>query len=367
MGVSAAFFLSRRRQLRIVLLEKDLLAQATTGLSVGGIRQQFSHPSNILLSQDTLAFFGEFQEEFGISLSFHKVGYLFLAQKEDTWTDFLSSVKTQRRHNVPVRVLSPDEIRRQWPYLHVEDLRGGTFGPEDGYADPYEVTMALAKAARSRGVEICEKTTVTGILTDKGRVVGVQTSRGAVSAPVVINAAGPWGGDICRMTGRRFPVFPYRRQVFVTKAFAAIAKPVPLILDFDSLFYFREEGPGILMGMSDPDEPSSFNTRVDRAFMERVIEAACRRAPMLAEAHIAKGWGGLYTITPDENPIIGAIPGIEGFYCAIGFSGHGFQHGPAVGRILGDLIADGHTPFDLTPFSSERFGKTVLQGEKRVV
>jgi sarcosine oxidase subunit beta len=155
--------------------------------------------------------------------------------------------------------------------------------------------------------------------------------------------------------------------VFTTQAFEAIPKPIPLILDFDSLFYFREEGPGILMGKSDPDEPSSFNTSVDREFMEQVIEAACHRAPVLAGAEIAKGWGGLYTITPDENPIFGAVPGIEGFYCAIGFSGHGFQHGPAVGRILSDLIAKGHTTFDMTPFSSERFGADTLPGEKRVV
>jgi sarcosine oxidase subunit beta len=129
----------------------------------------------------------------------------------------------------------------------------------------------------------------------------------------------------------------------------------------------REEGPGLLMGKSDPEEPSSFNTQVDRIFMERVIEAACHRAPLLEEAEIAKGWGGLYTITPDENAIIGHIPGIEGFYCAIGFSGHGFQHGPAVGRILSDLISDGRTQFDLTPFSPDRFTGAPLQGEKRVV
>jgi sarcosine oxidase subunit beta len=366
-GISTAYFLSRKSSIRTVLFEKDLLAQATTGLSVGGIRQQFSHPSNIQLSQDTLAFFESFQEEFGVSLSFNKVGYLFLARKNSTWSDFLSSVETQRQHHVPVEVLTPYDIRQRWPYLNVNDLKGGTFGPEDGYADPFQVTMALAKVARRNGTDIREKTAVTGIFVEKGRIQGVQTNRGTLSAPVVINAAGPWGGDVCRMAGRDFPVFPYRRQVFATGAFEAVPHPVPLILDFDSLFYFREEGPGLLMGQSDPDEPSSFNTHVDRSFMERVIEAACHRAPVLSEATITKGWGGLYTITPDENPIIGAIPGIEGFYCAIGFSGHGFQHGPAVGRILCDLITDGQTPFDLTPFFSERFAEGTPRGEKRVV
>jgi sarcosine oxidase subunit beta len=366
-GVSTAYFLSRHRDLRVVLLEKELLAQATTGLSVGGIRQQFSHPANILLSQKTLAFFEAFQKARGIILGFHKVGYLFLAQKAETWADFLSSVETQRRLGVPVETLNPEEIHRRWPYLRVDDLKGGTFGPEDGYADPYQVTMAMAKAAREAGTEILEKTEVTGIAIEDGRIQGVQTARGFLSSPVVVNAAGPWAGDVCRMAGHDFPVFPFRRQVFVTQAFEDLVQPIPLILDFDSLFYFREEGPRILMGQSDPEEPSSFNTHVDRIFLERVIESACHRAPVLTSAKIARGWGGLYTITPDENPIIGAIPGTEGFFCAIGFSGHGFQHGPAVGQILAELIVNGRTSFDLTPFSSARLSQKKLTGEKRVV
>jgi len=367
LGVSAAFFLSRHNRLRIVLLEKDGLAHATTGLSVGGIRQQFSHPSNILLSQNTLAFFDLFQKEYGIPLSFHKVGYLFLAQKEDTWRDFLSSVQIQKQYNVPVEVLLPDEIQKQWPYLNVFDLKGGTFCSEDGYADPYEVTMAMAKIARQNGASFFEQTEVTGVHVEGGKVRGVQTNQGDLAVPIVINAAGPWSGKIGRLAGRKYPVLPYRRQVFVTKAFEAIANPIPLILDFDSLFYFREEGPAILMGKSDPDEPSSFSVSVDRGFMETVIEAACHRVPVLSSAKIAKGWGGLYTITPDENPIIGEDPNIEGFYNAIGFSGHGFQHGPAVGQLLSDLIVHGSTEYDLAPFFLERFKQGSPFGEKRVV
>lgn len=367
LGVSTAFFLSRQNHLRIVLLEKDGLAQATTGLSVGGIRQQFSHASNILLSQNTLAFFDIFQKEYGIPLCFHKVGYLFLAQKEDTWRDFLSSVQTQKQYHVPVEALFPDEIQKRWPYLNVTDLKGGTFCSEDGYADPYEVTMAMAKIARQNGVNIFEQTEVTGVLVEGGKVRGLRTNRGDLAVPIVINAAGPWSGNVGRMAGLDYPVFPYRRQVFVTKPFQGITKPIPLILDFDSLFYFREEGPAILMGKSDPEEPSSFNVSVDREFMETVVEAACHRAPVLSSAKIAKGWGGLYTITPDENPIIGEDPHIEGFFNAIGFSGHGFQHGPAVGQLLSDLIVHGSTEYDLTPFFSERFKQGAHSGEKRVV
>jgi sarcosine oxidase subunit beta len=169
------------------------------------------------------------------------------------------------------------------------------------------------------------------------------------------------------MAGFDLPVQPYRRQVFVTQAFDAIPKPVPMILDIEPAFYFRGEGPGVLMGMSDAEEPSSFNTNVDYLFLEKVIDAAIRRAPILENAEILRGWGGLYAITPDDNPIIGQLPDLDGIYCAIGFSGHGFQQAPTVGRILSELILDGQTGFDLSPYRHDRFGSLSGKGETRVV
>lgn len=367
MGVSTAYHLAKCGLKNIVLLEKDLLAQASTGLSVGGIRQQFSHPANIRLSQKSVKVFEHFEEEFGVNIRFRQVGYLFLAQKEETWNEFLAQVQIQRQHGVQVEIYSPQEIKRRWPYLNVADLKGGTFGPKDGYADPYLVAMGFANSSRKLGVRIEEKTKVTGIKIKSGRVQGVETSKGSVSAPYVVNVAGAWGGEVARMAGFDLPVKPFRRQVFMTKAFDAIPKPVPMIIDQDVTFYFRGEEPGILMGMSDPDEPSSFNLHTDRDFMERVIEAAIHRAPVLEKAEILRGWAGLYDITPDDNPIIGAMPGVEGFFCAIGFSGHGFQQGPAVGLLLSQLIVDGQTDFDLKPFAHDRFEKIGQEGERKVV
>lgn len=367
MGASTAYHLARRGCTNVVILEKDLLAQASTGLSAGGIRQQFSHPANIRLSQEAVRVFERFEEEFGVDIEFRQVGYLFLAQSEEVWQEFLVNVEVQHQYNVPVEALSPDEMQYRWPYLEVSDLRGGTFCAEDGYADPYMVAMGFANAARRLGVNIEEKTEVTGILVAGGQARGVKTTRGLVSAPVVVNVAGPWAGEVARMAGADPPVRPYRRQVFMTQAFEPIPKPVPMILDIEPAFYFRGEGPGVLMGMSDPDEPSSFSTTVDYQFMELVIEAAIRRAPILEDAEILRGWGGLYAITPDDNPIIGALPDVDGLFCAIGFSGHGFQQAPTVGRILSELILDGRTDFDLSPFAHDRFDKVAGKGETRVV
>jgi sarcosine oxidase subunit beta len=367
MGASTAYHLACRGCKDVVILERDLLAQASTGLSAGGIRQQFSHPANIRLSQEAVRVFERFEQEFGVDVEFRQVGYLFLAQSDDTWLEFLRNVEVQRQCNVPVEALSPDEIKHRWPYLNVEDIRGGTFGPKDGYADPYMAAMGFAGSARRLGVRIEEQTKVTGIRMDGGQVLGVETTRGPVSAPAVVDVAGAWGAEIAGMAGFNLPVKPYRRQIFVTQAFPAIAKPVPMILDIEPAFYFRGEGPGILMGMSDADEPSSFDTHVDYGFMERVIEKALHRAPILEHAEILRGWGGLYDVTPDDNPIIGALPGVQGLFCAIGFSGHGFQQGPTVGRILSELILDGKTGFDISPFAHDRFDGAMGKGETRVV
>lgn len=367
MGASTAYHLARRGCSDVVILEKDLLAQASTGLSAGGFRQQFSHPANIRLSQEAVRVFEHFEELFGVDMAFRQVGYLFLAQSEEVWQEFLDNAEIQRQYNVPVEALSPDEIKHRWPYLHVEDLRGGTFCGEDGYADPYMAAMGFAGAARRLGVRIEEQTKVTGIRIEGGQVRGVETTRGPIAAPVVVDVAGPWGGEVAAMAGFDLPVKPYRRQVFVTQPFELIPKPVPMILDIEPAFYFRGEGPGVLMGMSDPDEPTSFNLNWDYSFMEKVIDKAIHRAPILEQAEIGRGWGGLYAITPDDNPIIGPLPGAEGFYCAIGFSGHGFQQSPTVGRILSELILDGATDFDLSPFAHDRFERGIGKAETRVV
>lgn len=365
-GLSIAYHLAEQKAGKIIVLERDLLAQASTGLSLGGIRQQFSHPANIRLSQASLKVFENFEQDFGVDINFRQVGYLFLVRQPGTWRDFLSAVELQKRLGVPVEVLSTEEIKEGWPYININGLQGGTFGSADGYADPYQAAMGYAKACRKLGVEINEETEVTNLMVKNNRMTEIETSSGNIAAPVVVNAAGAWAAQVGKMAGLDLPVKPYRRQAFMTKAFDEIPKPVPLVIDQDKAFYFRGEAPGIIMGMSDPDEPSSFRTHTDREFLEKVIEAAMLRAPILEKARILRGWGGLYAITPDSNPIIDALP-VEGLYCAVGFSGHGFQHGPAVGQITADLILKGKTPFDMKPFLYKRFGNPLDSGEKSVI
>lgn len=366
-GISTAYHLAKEESLRVLVLEKDLLVEGSTGLSVGGFRQQFSHPANIRLSQESLRQWRDLQEEEGKAPALHRVGYLFLARNRHTWADFLQGVEVQRGLGVAVETLTPEEIKKRWHFLRTDDIEGGTFGPEDGFADPYEVSMVMAARARRLGAVFEERIAVTGILEKGDELLGVTTTRGEIHCGCVVNAAGPWAGEVAAMAGLRLPVAPYRRQVFMTGACDLQPKPIPMIIDVESRHYFRGEGMGILMGMSDLDEPSSFNTHTDPEFMEDVVERLLHRAPGLGSAEILRGWAGLYAITPDENPIIGPLGEKKGFWGAIGFSGHGFQHGPAAGKILSDLIRYGRTQWDISPFRYDRFGENAEAGERRTV
>jgi len=368
MGTSTAYHLAKQGCQDVVLVEKKQLASGSTGLSAGGIRLQFSSEANIRIAMESLQTFERFAEEFEAEIDFRQHGYLFLATGPQDLTEFAENVAIQQRMGVPVRLLSSEEIGDMAPYLNLDDVVGGTFCPRDGYADPYSVAMGFAKQARRLGVMIQQETEALDIKVDGGKVRAVVTNEGEIATPVVVNVAGPWAAQVGGMAGLELPVVPYRRQVFVTAPFDELPKQTPLVIDFAQSFYFRREGASVLMGMSDPQEPPSFNTNFDLSFLVKVADKAAYRAPVLDRADFMRGWGGLYAITPDDNPVIGQdVGGVEGFYCAVGFSGHGFMQSPAVGRILAELITSGQTDFDLSPFQLERFEAEGLIGESRVV
>jgi sarcosine oxidase subunit beta len=368
MGTSTAYHLAKRGCQDMVLVEKKQVASGSTGLSAGGIRLQFSIEANIRMSMESLQVFERFAEEFEAEIDFRQHGYLFLATEPGDWAEFQANVVVQQRVGVPVQLLSPEEIGELVPHLYLDDVVGGTFCPRDGYADPYSVAMGFARQARWLGVRIYEETEALDIKVSEGKVRAVLTNQGEIATPVVVNVAGPWAAQVGHMVGLELPAVPYRRQIFVTAPFDELPKQIPMVIDFAPSFYFRREGASILMGMTDHEEPPSFNTNFDLAFLVKAAEKAAHRAPVLNRADFMRGWGGLYSITPDDNPIIGQdVGGVEGFYCAVGFSGHGFQQSPAVGRILADLITSGQTDLDLSPFQLGRFETGEFTGESRAV
>lgn len=379
MGASVAWHLAQRGLTDIVLVEREAqLATGSTGRNAGGVRHQFSHPANIELSIESIAMMARFEEVVGTPIDFHQDGYLFLLSKAAHVATFLKNVELQRSHGVAVQWLSPKEAQALAPGLDVTGVKGATYCAADGVADPNGVTVGFAKGAQAKGAEIVRETEVTGIRLDGSRVAEVQTSRGTIATPLVINAAGPWAKSIGRLCGVDVPVEPERRHIFIASPpgggswdDAANTGRVPvnklLVIDFDSSFYFHREGGGLLFGMGDPDEQPGFDITVRWDFLPKVIEVAMQRLPALADAAVSHAWAGLYEMTPDHNPIIGPSSDVEGFYTIAGFSGHGFQHAPAAGRVLADVITGRDPKFDLSPFALDRFGARTVSAEANVV
>lgn len=370
MGASAAYHLASNGVRDVVLLEREpMLGMGSTGRNAGGVRHQFSNEANVRLSIESIRLFEHFQEEVGYPIDFHQDGYLFLLSTENDLNVFRQSVEMQRRLGVGVEVLSPDEAQRLAPGLDTDGVIGATFCARDGIADPNGVTMGFAKAAQSAGAHIYRDTEVIAIRTLAGRVTSVETTRGTIATPTVVNAAGPHARNVGNMLGLDVPVFPCRRHIFITEPLNSGAPSSRImVIDFATTFYFHREGAGILFGMSDLNEPSSYDTTVSWEFLEAVTRVAIKRLPSLTNAGVAHAWAGLYEMTPDAMPIIGPARGVDGFFMITGFSGHGFQHSPAAGRILAEMITEGIAlDFDPLTFSFDRFSTASSECEINVV
>jgi len=371
MGASVAYHLTRRGISDVVLLEREkLLATGSTGRNAGGVRHQFSNAANIRLSLESIALLERFGDEVGSPIDFHQDGYLFLLSSEASVGTFRRNVELQRGLGVAVDWIDPSDIHRLAPGVGVDGVLAATFCGRDGIADPNGVTMGFAKAAQSAGAAVERDTEVTGIRSSAGRIAAVDTSRGTIDTRVVVNAAGPWAREIGALAGVDVPVDPYRRHIFIAAVDRAAAQVPPshiMVIDFGTTFYFHREGAGVLFGMGDPDETPTFDTTVQWDFAAKVTDVAARRLPALADAPISHAWAGLYEMSPDGNPIIGPAAGVDGLFLINGFSGHGFQHSPAAGRIVADLIAGRDPKTDLSPFAHDRFVKGADSGERYVV
>ena len=378
MGASTAYHLARRGVTNVTLVEREpVLAAGSTGRNAGGVRHQFSSEANIRLSVESIGVMERFQEELGQTIDFHQDGYLFLLSAPANVEVFRRNVALQRSLGIDVLWLEPAEAVRLAPGLNVEGVLAATFCQKDGIADPNGVTMGFAKAAQALGVEIVRETEVTGVRVSGGRIRGVDTSRGPVDAPIVVNAAGPYAARIGAMLGADTPVAPVRHHIFIATppsrpagdptAYPGAPSNHIMVIDFETTFYFHREGANLLFGMADRNEPAGYDLSVNWEFLERVTPIAVRRLPALADAAVSHAWAGLYEMTPDAMPIIGPAGEPEGYYLITGFSGHGFQHSPAAGRILADVITGQDPEFDLSPFAADRFAKGGTEREANVV
>lgn len=371
MGSSVAYHLKVQGFAgRVVVLERDPTYQrASTALSVGGIRQQFGTEVNIRLSRWSVGFYETFADTMAVDgerpdIQFRQCGYLFLAT-ERGWEVLKRRHALQRALGAEVELLDPSEILRIVPDLNLEGIVGASFGRRDGYLDPYSVMQAFARKAKSLGASYAVDE-VVAIDRVGGRVAGVRTGRGdRIAAGVVVNAAGPWSGEVARLAGVSLPVEPVRRQVYVAAPARPFAYDLPLTIDPTGLYFRSETGGRVLCGRSDEADPHAFDWSWDRDGFLALWPLLARRLPACESLQLERGWAGLYDMNVvDHNAIVGEHPGRRGFYCITGFSGHGLQQAPAAGCGLAELIRTGrYEGVDLAPLGVERFqtGQLVLE------
>ena len=367
MGCALAYQLAKR-DVDVLLLERETLGSQSTGKCAGGVRQQFSMEANVRLQRMSVRMFEDFEQETGHPADFRQIGYLFVLTLPQHVEDFRHNMEMWHRVGLAeARWVDASEASRMVPVLNVEDVLGCTFCPTDGIASPADVTSGYAAAARRHGARMKEGVEVVGIDVAGGRVQGVRTPGGDVATRVLFNCAGAWSASIGRMAGLEIPVLPYRRQIAVTGTFPQVPRNNPMTVDFQSSLYFHPEGDGVLIGMSDRGDPPGYVTDVNWDFLARMFEQAARRAPALASAGVKTAWAGLYETTPDHQAILGPLPEVDGFWCAAGFSGHGFMQAPAAALLLAQLLLDHSSDIDLSPFAFSRFAQGSLVRERNVI
>jgi sarcosine oxidase subunit beta len=372
-GSSIAWHLTAAGCKSVLVIERESAqGKGSTGKSMGGVRAQFSTPVNIQMSLYSIPFYARFDETLGHPGGYRPQGYLFLATKDSHLAYLRTNFEKQKALGLEtVRMLPAEEIRSMLPQLRSDDILGGSFCSTDGFVDPYSAMNGFMASAIEKGATLWKKTEVTGITKDQRGISGVETSRGHVSARVVVNAAGAWAAQVAKMAGIDLPVEPLRRMLVPSEPFEGFPNSSPMVIDMSTGFHFRPEGRGFLLAWNDPDETPGYKTDFEPSFIEKILTHAASRVPSFENLPVnpKRAWAGLYEMSPDHHAILGPVDQIQGFFLANGFSGHGVMHAPSTGKILSDLILDGKTGVvaDVSVLGFERFATGALLHETAVL
>jgi FAD-dependent oxidoreductase domain-containing protein 1 len=362
MGCATAYYLVKNDpKLKIAVLEKDpTYVRASTTLSMANIRIQFSLRENIRISQYAFEALDRFEEEMMVDdekpyIAFHREGNLFLVDRQGRGAAE-RDLEVQKSLGCPVEWWSPREIKEHYPLYDASTYEGGTFGPKDGHLDAYAVLMGYKAKARSLGAKFIKDEVIEVLVKGKDAVGARLASGGELASNVVVNCAGPWASEVARTAGVEIPVIPVKRQVFALDTKVKPEGPLPLTILPSGLYFRTETGNLILLGKSLEDDPVGFNFTWDqKRFVELLWPELAEFVPAFDTLKVVRGWAGLYAVnTLDSNAILGEWPELKGFYLANGFSGHGLQQGPAVGRYISELILGLRPALDLSIFSPRR-------------
>ncbi|HLW59574.1 MAG TPA: FAD-dependent oxidoreductase [bacterium] len=353
-GLSIAYHLGRLG-VRAAVIERNHVGEGSTAKSSGGIRRLFSTEPALRLAVESVRLWERVEEETGTNIDWHRVGYLLTARSPTHHETLEGAWRLQQRWGVPSAILSPDEVRRLVPTLSADDVRAGLYCANDGYAGPYEAVRAFRAGALRLGATIIEDCDVLGVRLGNGRVRGLETSRGAVEAPTVVNAAGVWAPLVSRMVGVEIPISMYRRHQWIVQT-ADPPASIPCIIDMDSTLFVRPEGDKYLVGIGGEQPTTTYETTIDPEAFVPVAELIVRRFPSFQSARLVQTYAGLTQETPDRHPVLGPA-GPPGYIVAAGFS-QGFMHAPAAGNMIAEYIATGIcATVSMEPYRLSRFAQ----------
>jgi sarcosine oxidase subunit beta len=359
-GCSTAYHLARAGVTDVLVVEMDQVGSGSSGKSASMLSLQFcTDELSARMAQYSYDRYMEFEAEIGVSIDFKRTGWVSLATEQSA-EHLLGIARMSQSLGITTDVLTPEEIKHRYPEINTDDIVLGTWGPDDGTFDPHMIMWGYIRRAREMGVELHQGVRATGIRVRHGRVEGVQTDQGFVATGVVVNAGGPWAIEIGRWVGVGVPIINSARSILVTGPFPEIPSDRPFFEDVTAEWYFRPEGPGVLMGMgSSPTD--TLDVSLSFEMMDEIIGTAVHRVPVLEKASVLTGWTGVRPLTPDDHPILGPVPGVGGFILNCGWGGTGIINAPIAGQLVAEMVSDGKTvTMDISPFRVGRFeGKPV--------
>ena len=367
-GATIGYFLLKHGAKNVVILERDYLTAGATGRCGAGIRQQWGSEVNCILTKFSCEFFETAQDELGYpdGIEFHQGGYMLLATTENELTQTKKNIELQNSLGIESKLLTKSDAKEVVPLLDTSRILAAAYHHKDGHLNPFKTTQAFANAFTRLGGTIQKNTTVTGITTENGRVSGVKTTAGHISTPCVVNAAGGYSQSIAALAGIDLPLYSERHNILVTEPVEPILST--MMMSFSLNFYCQQVPHGsFIMGRTCDNQPRDLRITADSAFPEAMAKTITNIMPALKNLRMLRQWAGLYNMSPDKHPVYDETPGLNGFYVAAGYSGHGFMLGPATGQSMAEMILGLEPTLPWKQLGLERFDSDGLILEPSVV
>jgi len=367
-GCSIAYNLAKKGVKNIVVIEKKYICSGSTGRCGAGVRMQWGTEMNCKIGKKSIEFYEHANEilEYKRDVEFKQSGYLLIADTDKEIDQFKKNIEVQHACGIPSKMLSLEEAREIVPYLNTSGLKGAAFCEKDGFLNPFHTTDAFYSAAKKLGVEFNTFTEVTDIKIENNKVVGVETNKGFISTNCVVNATNGWSKEISEMVGVDIPVYSERHQILVTEPVEPMQGP--MVMAFGLNLYVQQSPHGsFIMGRGDANEPRDLRMTSSWHFIEEMAKTVDNILPPISKLRVIRQWAGLYNMTPDKQPIYDKAENVEGFYMAVGFSGHGFMFGPITGVVMSEMILREKSTIDVSMLNLNRFKTGNLLLEPSVV